>query len=144
MNPDAIYYGRGPFTAQDILDVRMVADPFHLLDCAMTSEGGSALVLARADRVADLPHKPVYVLGGTSDHFGPSYRHAPAWDLTGRDADGIPNGLVGRRAARRAFATAGLGPTTSTCASSTTRSRSRSSASSRRSGSAARARAATS
>ena len=43
---------------------RMVADPYHLLDCAMTSEGGSAIVLARADRVADLPHKPVYVLGG--------------------------------------------------------------------------------
>ena len=40
VNPEAIYHGRGPFTPQDILDSRMVADPFHLLDCAMTSEGG--------------------------------------------------------------------------------------------------------
>src|SRR6185295_4693804 len=108
VNPDAVYHGRGPYTPSDILESRMVADPYHLLDCAMTSEGGSAIVLARADRVPDLPHKPVYVLGGTSDRIGPSYRHAPAWDITGRDDEGIPNGLVGRRAARRAFATAGL------------------------------------
>ncbi len=45
-NPDAVYAGRGPFTAADILASRMVADPFHLLDCATTSEGGCALVLA--------------------------------------------------------------------------------------------------
>ncbi|GMU78801.1 MAG: hypothetical protein AMXMBFR46_15950 [Acidimicrobiia bacterium] len=110
VNPEAIYYGRGPFEAEDILASRMVADPFHLLDCAMTSEGGAAIVLARADRARDLPHAPVYLLGGSSDRIGPSYRHAPAWDLTGRDPDAIPNGYVGRRAARRAFATAGIGP----------------------------------
>jgi len=110
VNPEAIYFERGPFTVDDILASRMVADPYHLLECAMTSEGGSALVLARADRVPDLPHKPVYLIGGSSDRIGPSYRHAPAWDLTGRDADGIPNGYVGRRAAQRSFATAGIGP----------------------------------
>src|SRR5205823_7987069 len=59
VNPDAVYHGRGPFTVGDILESRMVADPFHLLDCAMTSEGGCGLVLARADRAADLPHEPV-------------------------------------------------------------------------------------
>lgn len=110
VNPEAIYYGRGPFTPEDILASRMVADPYHLLDCAMTSEGGAAIVLARADRVPDLPHPPVYLLGGSSDRIGPSYRHAPAWDLKGRDPDDIPNGYVGRRAARRAFAMAGIGP----------------------------------
>lgn len=109
-NPEAVYYERGPFTPADILDSRMVADPFHLLDCAMTAEGGAAIVLARADRVPDLPQRPVYVLGGSTDRLGPSYRHAPSWDLTGRDPDGVPNGYVGRRAAQRAFATAGLGP----------------------------------
>ena len=49
VNPEACYLGRGPFTVQDILDSRMVADPFHLLDCSMTAEGGCALVLARRD-----------------------------------------------------------------------------------------------
>src|SRR5207245_1125326 len=55
VNPEAIYFGRGPFTADDILASRMVADPFHLLDCAMTSEGGCALVMARADRARGAP-----------------------------------------------------------------------------------------
>jgi acetyl-CoA acetyltransferase len=110
VHPEAIYAGRGPFTVDDVLASRMVADPFHLLECAMTSEGGCAIVLARADRVPDLPHAPVWILGGSTDRLGPSYRHAPAWDLRGRDPDGVPNGYVGRRAARRAFATAGLGP----------------------------------
>ena len=48
-HPGAVYSGRGPFTAADILDSRMIADPFHLLDCAMTSEGATAMVLTRAD-----------------------------------------------------------------------------------------------
>src|SRR5207248_1235370 len=63
----------------------------------------------RADRVADLPALPVYLVGGSSDRMGPSYRHPPSCDLTGRDPSGIPNGYVGRGAARRAFATAGVG-----------------------------------
>ncbi len=41
---------KGPFTPDDILSSRMVADPFHLLDCAMTSEGGCGIVLASARR----------------------------------------------------------------------------------------------
>src|SRR5580704_2713405 len=52
-NPDAIYYGRGPFTAEDILASPLVAEPFHLLDCATTSAGGCALVLTGADRALD-------------------------------------------------------------------------------------------
>jgi acetyl-CoA acetyltransferase len=108
VNPDAVYHGRGPFTPKDILESRMVADPFHLLDCAMTSEGGCALVLTSADRAADLPIRPVWILGGASDSYGPAYQIAPAWDLVGRSD--VPAGYVGRTAARHAFATAGLGP----------------------------------
>ncbi len=52
VNPKAVYFGRGPYTPEDILASRMVADPFHLLDCSTTSEGACGLVLARADRVA--------------------------------------------------------------------------------------------
>src|SRR3954454_22018966 len=67
VNPDAVYAGRGPFTADDILASRPVADPFHLLDCAMTSEGGGGLVLPPAERPADLPTPPVWLLGGGND-----------------------------------------------------------------------------
>lgn len=106
VNPDAVYHGRGPFTAEDILASPMVADPFHLLDCAMTSEGGCALVLTTADRARDLRREPVLLLGGGADYFGPAYRHPPAWDLRGRS--GRVNGMIGERAAERAFAAAGI------------------------------------
>jgi acetyl-CoA acetyltransferase len=111
VNPDAIYRGRGPFTAQDVLDSRMVADPFHLLDCATNSEGGCGVVLTRADLAVDAPHKPVYILGGNSDAGGPSYKHPPTWELGGHLRSDLVNGTVGRRAAEDAFRTAGLRPT---------------------------------
>ena len=110
VHPGAVYHGRGPFTADDVLDSRMVADPFHLLDCSMTSEGGCGLVLARADRVPGSASRPAWILGGASDCFGPAYQIAPSWDLRGSSDPDIPAGYVGRRAARRSFAMAGLGP----------------------------------
>ncbi len=110
INPRAVYYGRGPFTPEDVLASRMIADPYHLLDCAMTAEGGCGLVLVRADRAASLPQPPVWILGGGSDSFGPSYHIAPRWDMRGSTDADIPNGYVGRRAAQHAFAAAGLAP----------------------------------
>jgi acetyl-CoA acetyltransferase len=110
VNPDAVYHGRGPFTPQDILDSRMVADPFHLLDCAMTAEGGCGLVLARADIARHLANAPVFVLGGNTDHFGPSYQHPPSFDLGGTKRPDLINGWVGRRAAEDAFRMSGLHP----------------------------------
>ncbi|MGW2150671.1 thiolase family protein [Nonomuraea bangladeshensis] len=101
VNPEAVYHGRGPYTPADVLASRMIADPFHLLDCAMTAEGGCALLITTAERAADLPGTPVHILGGGLDTLGPAYRHAPVWDETGH---------VGRRAARRSFAMAGLSP----------------------------------
>lgn len=109
-HPDAVYSGRGPFTAADVLESRMVADPFHLLDCAMTSEGATALVMTRADRADDLAKRPVHILGGGTDHYGPSYQHPPVWELGGHRRPDLVAGNVGRRAAEEAFATAGIGP----------------------------------
>jgi acetyl-CoA acetyltransferase len=110
-NPEAVYYRRGPFIPDDITASRPIADPFHLLDCATTSEGGCALVVANIER-ADTASQPVYILGSGADFHGPSYQHPPAWDLAGRRGDhrNHPNGVVGRRAAERAFAHAGLRP----------------------------------
>jgi acetyl-CoA acetyltransferase len=99
-NPEAVYYGRGPFTPADILASRMVADPYHLLDCATTAEGGSALVLTTAERARDLPGTAISVLGGGSESWAPSYTHPPNYDRVG---------LLGRDAADRAFAQAGIG-----------------------------------
>jgi acetyl-CoA acetyltransferase len=109
VNPEAVYYERGPFDVEDILGSRMVADPFHLLECAMTSEGGCGMVLTTAARAETAPTRPVWILGGAGDTYGPAYVVPPVWDLRGRDDD-IPAGYVGRRAARRCFELAGLGP----------------------------------
>jgi acetyl-CoA acetyltransferase len=112
VNPEAVYFGRGPFTADDILASRMVADPFHLLECSMTSEGGCGLVLTTAERALDGPRPPAWILGGAGDTFGPAYVVPPVWDLRargGRDDD-VPAGYVGRRAARTCFSVAGLTP----------------------------------
>lgn len=105
-NPEAVYYQRGPFTPDDITASRPIADPFHLLDCATTSEGGCALVLANIDSI-DVARQPIYVLGSGADFHGPSYQHPPACDLVGRRGN-HHNGVVGRRAADRAFGHAGL------------------------------------
>src|SRR5439155_444028 len=86
-NPAAVYYGRGPFTPADILASRPVAEPFHLLDCAMTSEGGCGLVFTTAERAADRPNRPAFILGGGCDSFGAAYQVAPVWDMRGRPGD---------------------------------------------------------
>ena len=140
-NPEAVYYQRGPFTPDDITASRPIADPFHLLDCATTSEGGCALVVANMDEVATSPRRPIYVLGSGADFHGPSYQHPPAWDLVGRRGDHV-NGVVGQARGRpRVHPRRTAAVTTWTCWNSTIRSPSKSSASSRLSDSAARARA---
>ncbi|TMD61628.1 MAG: thiolase, partial [Chloroflexi bacterium] len=40
LNPLAMY--REPITVQDVLNSRMIADPLHLLDCCVVSDGGGA------------------------------------------------------------------------------------------------------
>ena len=99
-NPDAIYYDRGPFTVDDILGSPMVADPFHLLECATTSQGGCAIVMTTVDRAADTVAKPAWLLGGGSDRCGPSYQTSPTWDRVAFHGNDDPAGYVGRRAAR--------------------------------------------
>ncbi len=109
VNPEAVYTGRGPFTPRDILSSRLIAEPFHLLDCSTTSEGGCGLVLTSADKALDLRQRPTWILGTGSDAYGPAYQHGPVWDFRGRSGE-VPAGYVGRRAAQHAFATAGLSP----------------------------------
>lgn len=60
-NPRAMF--REQITVQDVLASRMVAYPFHLLECCLVTDGGGALVVTAADRAADFPKPPVHVLG---------------------------------------------------------------------------------
>lgn len=84
---------------EDVLSSRLIADPLHLLDCSLVSDGGAAVVLTSADRAADFPHDPVYVLGAGEGH---GHEHiSQAQSLTTSAA--VESG-------RRAFDMAGLSP----------------------------------
>ena len=61
MNPRASF--REPITVDDVMNSRMIAYPFHLLECCLVTDGGGALLMVSADRAKDFPNKPVYVLG---------------------------------------------------------------------------------
>ena len=61
MNPRATY--RKPITVEDVFASKMIAYPFHILECCLVTDGGGALILTTAERAKDFPSKPVYVLG---------------------------------------------------------------------------------
>lgn len=61
MNPRAMY--RDPITVDDVLGSRVIAYPFHLLECCLVTDGGGALILTKAERAKDFPQPPVYILG---------------------------------------------------------------------------------
>ena len=86
-------------SVDDVLGSRMIADPLHLLDCSLVSDGGAAVILTSADRASDFPQQPVYVLGAGEGH---GHEHiSQAQSLTTSAA--VESG-------RRAFEMAGLGP----------------------------------
>lgn len=90
---------REPITVEDVLASRMIADPLHLLDCSLVSDGGAAVIVTSAERARDFPHHPVYLLGMGEGH---SHEHiSQAADLTTSAA---------RVSGDRAYAMAGLGP----------------------------------
>ena len=97
MNPAAQM--RDPITIDDVVNSRMIAQPLHLLDCSLVSDGGAAIIMTSAERAKDFPHKPVYILGAGEGH---SHEHiSQAQSLTTSAA---------KEAGERAYAMAGLGP----------------------------------
>ena len=60
-NPRATF--KDPITVDDVLNSRMIAYPFRILQCCLVSDGGGALILTSAERAKDFPTKPVYILG---------------------------------------------------------------------------------
>ena len=90
---------RDEITIDDVLDSRPIADPLHLLDCSLVSDGGAAIIMTSAERASDFPHPPVYLLGAGEGH---GHEHiSQARSLTTSAA--VESG-------RTAFAMAGLSP----------------------------------
>ena len=90
---------RDAITIADVLASRLVADPLHVLDCSLVSDGGAAIVLTSAERAKDYRKAPAYLLGAGEGH---SHEHiSQARSLTTSAAV---------EAGQRAYAMAGLGP----------------------------------
>jgi acetyl-CoA acetyltransferase len=81
INPGAVLFGRGPWTPEDVLAARMVADPFTLPMCSLVNDGASCVVVAGAERARDCRQAPVWVLGGAMRYQGNSYFEAPSLAL---------------------------------------------------------------
>jgi acetyl-CoA acetyltransferase len=97
MNPAAQM--RDPITIDDVLKSRLIADPLHLLDCSLVSDGGGAIIMTSAERARDFKKSPVYLLGIGEGH---SHEHiSQARSFTASAA---------KDAGERAYAMAGLGP----------------------------------
>ncbi|MBM4410392.1 MAG: hypothetical protein FJ037_03535 [Chloroflexi bacterium] len=69
-NPQAVqamndlqFQGVSEVSIEDVLESRMIADPLHLLECCMVSDGGGALVIASADVARNTRKKPVWIIG---------------------------------------------------------------------------------
>lgn len=60
---DLLYQGTGEITVEDVLNSRMIADPLHLLDCCMVSDGGGAVVIASPEVARGTRKKPVWIIG---------------------------------------------------------------------------------
>jgi len=50
-------------TVEDVVTSRMIADPLHLLESCIISDGGGAVIIASADVARNCPHTPVWLLG---------------------------------------------------------------------------------
>ena len=69
-NPQAVqalqdlgYKSTEELSVEDVVNSRVIADPLHMLECCMISDGGGAVVIAAADVAGDCRQTPVWILG---------------------------------------------------------------------------------
>ena len=101
-NPRAFF--RDPITVEDVLASRMIADPLHLLDCSLETDGACALVITSAERARDLRQPPA-LISGVAQGMGP--RHYMMNGLLYMDD---PFDFPSNYAAKDVYCSAGLGP----------------------------------
>jgi acetyl-CoA acetyltransferase len=99
IRPGAALFGRGPFSAEDVLASPLVVEPFHLLELCLASEGAAAFVVTTRERARDCAKAPIRVLGGGMEWARQQYVDPPVYDEVGR---------IGSNAIRRATGLAGV------------------------------------
>ena len=97
MHPNA--HKKEPLRLETVLNARPIAEPLHLFDCCLISDGAGAFVVSRPERARDLPHPPAW-LAGIGERF--THEHLIAAESL------IDSGAA--EASRQAYTMAGLGP----------------------------------
>jgi len=60
-NPNALF--RTPMSMEDYLNMDYLIEPLRRPDITMLSDGGVSVILTSAERAADFPNRPIYILG---------------------------------------------------------------------------------
>ena len=92
LNPNAQL--RTPLTLDDYHASRYIAEPFHLFDCCLVSNGGIAVIVTSLDRARDLGQPPVRVLGWGQSHPGHSMQRNDDFGLVTGAATSGPGALA--------------------------------------------------
>jgi acetyl-CoA acetyltransferase len=81
LNPKA--YKRDLITIEDVLSSPYIAEPLHLLDCCLVTDGGGAVIVTSLERARDLRKTPVRVLGHAETHTHNTISNMPDLTRTG-------------------------------------------------------------
>lgn len=84
IRPDAVMFGRGPYTAAEVMASPMITEPFHLLELCLASEGAVAFIVTSRQRARDCRATPVSVLGGALEWARQQYVDPPLYEQVGR------------------------------------------------------------
>jgi acetyl-CoA acetyltransferase len=72
---------RTPLTLAEHQASRWIAEPLHLLDCCLVSNGAVAVIVTSADRAAGLRRPPVYLWGFGQAHAPRQLRAGSDWGI---------------------------------------------------------------
>ncbi|MFW8564631.1 thiolase family protein [Orrella sp. 11846] len=59
---------REPITVDQVVNSRLIAEPLHILDCCLISDGGAAIVVSSREAARDTQGKSVEILGAGQGH----------------------------------------------------------------------------
>jgi len=92
LNPMAQFYDK-PLTLEEYHASRYIAEPFHLYDCCLISNGAVAVIVTSLDRARSMPQPPVRVLGWAQSHPGYTFIHDDRFGIVTGAAESGPRAL---------------------------------------------------